>query len=132
MANMESNDTNNAKINNDIIRIYAHEGTTVKIENENEVGKSIFTDIYKRALREINNIIINNKDVIMKSKHRDIYSNETNCYNNIVAFVGGRGFGKTSAMLTVASMLKDDKKYDKLIESGFNYGVDTKDEIKYR
>lgn len=84
----------------------------VKVEKYEEFEKSIFSEVYKKAEELVN-------DTIGENRHN---SNDMNKFvsdniSNIIAFVGKRGMGKSSAMLSFASALdngahfKDQKFY---------------------
>ena len=74
-----------------------------KIETLEEIGKSFFTDTYRNAFSLIEDIVKQSDDIRgNESKDRDKYER----LNNIIAFIGERGAGKTSCMLTVHSILR--------------------------
>lgn len=76
----------------------------VKIEEFEEFGDSIFIEVYKKAVRYTRVIV---EDGI---RWKDDIQNETflsmESYNNIIPFLGDRGMGKSSAMLSFALFLK--------------------------
>lgn len=66
------------------------------------IENSLFSDQYKKALSSIDNLLsLNNSP----STQEDI--NIENPANNIISFIGDRGAGKTSCMLSVAQLLKN-------------------------
>lgn len=83
-----------------ILKIKLGEEYRAKVESVGEFESSIFEDVYRKAFSNVAEII-NNEPKTEKDKKK-IYEN----YNNIIAFVGERGTGKTSAMLSVSGALK--------------------------
>ena len=76
--------------------------TRLYIEGVKEKESSIFSDVYKAFFTELNDKladISDKKDVELRNNH-----------NNIFAFVGDRGSGKTSCMLSVAKMMEESEK----------------------
>lgn len=81
----------------------------VKREELADFDQSIFSDVYLRAVRFVGKIISeNNANLTNVKKYDSDYSIDEQ-FNNIIAFLGGRGMGKSSAMLSFALFLK---KYD--------------------
>lgn len=82
--------------------LYVGDETRVVIENENNENPSIFEEVYKQFF----NKLAEEMPIFVKKDHtNDSLFDRT--INNIYAFVGDRGAGKTSCMLSVASMLKN-------------------------
>lgn len=78
----------------------------VKKDESNKMEQSFFSDVYLQAKSIVNSIVkFNNKDEMGK---KNLETNEIqNSINNVMAFIGRRGTGKTSAMLSVAGALED-------------------------
>ena len=83
---------------------------------EKEFEQSIFHNIYSGAIENV-------ADIISKNEKRNIpwhssdFERFEETINPIIAFVGGRGTGKSSAMSTFSSYLNDSKKDTKWIKS---------------
>lgn len=86
----------------------------VKIENSDEFSDSFFNNIYARAATNIKNIVDNRKK-ITKEENNNIFYKEKSKYNNIIAFLGERGSGKTSSMLSFAKYLVESKNERKIV-----------------
>ena len=92
-----------------IIEISKDEEFKIKIESMDEFDKSFFNEVYEKAAQNVIEIIDNtqeyyeskrfNKNDFLKYKDKEEK-------NNIIAFIGERGAGKTSAMLSFAGALK--------------------------
>lgn len=85
-----------------------------------DLKKSLFKDIYSSALLQIDNYL---ESKGKQAVDKDLQS-YTDSNNNIFAFIGERGSGKTSCMLSVAKMLKDKndallKEYHAIKKHGF-------------
>lgn len=78
----------------------------VKYEHYMEMKKSPFWDIYYQAFEKTKNIILRNDD-IEESEKRGKASKKYRELYNIIPFIGKRGTGKTSAMLSYVEALKD-------------------------
>lgn len=81
-----------------VLKIKLGEEYKAKIEKFEEFENSFFKEVYDKA-RECTRDIINSKN------GEKLHEN----YNNIIAFVGERGMGKTSAMLSFAGALREGK-----------------------
>lgn len=94
-----------------------------KIETLEEIGKSFFTDTYRNAFSLIEDIV-KQSDNIRGNESKDRAKYER--LNNIIAFIGERGAGKTSCMLTVHSILRTlpfaDKRDNRIIQRLGNDG----------
>lgn len=78
----------------------------IKLETIGEFEESIFADVYRRASNDVENILEDNKRV--EQLHKDVRQfDEAEYCNNIVPFLGERGMGKSSAMLSFAYFLKN-------------------------
>lgn len=75
----------------------------VTIENENNLQQSIFLDMYHGAARNVDAIIERNKTVGSNSCEP---TNPDASINTTIAFVGGRGTGKSSAMQSFSNYLQ--------------------------
>lgn len=74
------------------------------VESYEDIKQSIYEDIYKSAKRQVENIVSANKEYIQecrKGKKRTFEG------SNVISFVGRRGTGKTSAMLSFAGILEE-------------------------
>lgn len=79
----------------------------VKYENIESFNDSIFSSIYAQAAQMTKEIIGKNREYQNLAKKRgNSYRNQEQIYN-VISFVGGRGVGKTSCMLSFAEYLKD-------------------------
>lgn len=68
-----------------------------------DLDKSLFKDVYSTAMLQIDNYL----ESIGKQTADTELQSYTDLNNNIFAFIGDRGSGKTSCMLSIAKMLKD-------------------------
>ena len=101
--------------NVNVFRFFHNAETKLYIEGKKEKENSIFSDIYKAFFVEL------------KCKLPDIRRNASdtrecelrNNLNNIFAFVGERGTGKTSCMLSISKMLEENEK-DGIVELNAN------------
>lgn len=80
----------------------------VRCETWEEFSASIFSDVYRKALHLTDKIIVANQEQYTATE-LEKFSNG-NLVSNIIAFLGERGMGKSSAMLSYAFFLK---KYDR-------------------
>ena len=89
---------------NDTIKFKIGEETSPIIETN--LKDSIFSELYRKAFGEINNYIEEiEKPESSTEKSKDLGNKEPR--NNIFAFIGERGAGKTSCMLSVANALSE-------------------------
>lgn len=79
-----------------------------KIEN---YETSIFKDVYDHAAKNIGEII--DSHTLDRKEHNNVYYNYPEC-NNIVALVGERGSGKTSALHSIISFLNAKEYFHKM------------------
>lgn len=77
----------------------------VRTEMFNEAKDSFFKDTYEQAFRAVLSIHQAN----MKRRDKRAWRQQVHDIQNVIAFSGRRGTGKTSAMLTFANALHDDK-----------------------
>jgi hypothetical protein len=80
----------------------------LKIENKDQIQESFFKEIYLQAAEQAANVAIWTKNYLTPDKDSEIKSDfqrEEKEYNNVIAFVGERGTGKSSAMITFAQRL---------------------------
>jgi hypothetical protein len=86
-----------------------------KIEKKEELKGSFFHSVYKQAEALLNGIIEtkNNKENKKNNKDKEEkdYKNVDNDFNNIIAFVGERGSGKTSSMISFSESLRGKTDY---------------------
>jgi hypothetical protein len=85
--------------NTNTFKFFHNAETRLYIEGVKEKENSIFSDVYRAFFTELNDKladIFDEKDVELR-----------NNLNNIFAFVGDRGSGKTSCMLSVAKMMEE-------------------------
>ena len=85
--------------NTNTFKFFHNAETRLYIEGVKEKENSIFSDVYRAFFNELNDKladISDKKDVELR-----------NNLNNIFAFVGERGSGKTSCMLSVAKMMEE-------------------------
>lgn len=82
-----------------IFYITTGEDYKLQIEGKEQFENSIFKELYLDAFKKFEDILGNYKE---KSKE-----NLIDPYNNIIAFVGDRGTGKTSAMLSFEKLIKE-------------------------
>lgn len=73
----------------------------IKCENENCFETSSFRDVYKNAYFMVSQIIESNHKFYSNREKIEEYCNG-NYVSNIVSFLGGRGMGKSSSMLSFA------------------------------
>lgn len=88
--------------NTNTFKFFHNAETRLYIESVKEKENSIFSDVYRAFFNELNEKladISDKKDVELR-----------NNLNNIFAFVGDRGSGKTSCMLSVAKMMAENEK----------------------
>lgn len=79
-------------------------------------SKSIFTDAYKSFLKQLNSYL----DIVGKDSSKDSCKyNKYESENNIFAFIGPRGSGKTSCMLSTTKMLCE-RSYEDSIDEKFS------------
>ena len=94
--------------NESILKI---EGPEVKIESENEWRESYFYDEYNQAFQSVQRIINDNLDKKLKENLIEHSSKKAdskyNRIHNIIPFVGKRGTGKTSVMMSFSTMLEN-------------------------
>lgn len=85
----------------------------VNYEDFHDFGKSYFKYIYKSAYERLDNIIIRNREMLKSKSHGE--ESRYNEISNVLTFIGKRGTGKTSAMLSFMESLKS---YDERLSQG--------------
>ena len=88
-------------IKNQCLEIKIGDEYLSKVECIENFEKSFFSEIYLKAFKSVEEIVKNN------SEKEEFIGYEN--YNNIIAFTGERGTGKTSTMLSVSKVLKNNK-----------------------
>lgn len=91
-----------------------------KVENIDEFSESIFKEIYKKSYESIAEIMKIND--VEKKKERAEKEHDHEDFNNIIAFIGDRGTGKTSCMISLAKSLKEKKDKKEKIEEILGLG----------
>ena len=87
-------------------------------ENKIAVNKTLFTDQYTKAIKEIDNYLnqVSSEEKNNTNNHRTdkdtVILKQNDSLNNIFAFIGDRGTGKTSCMLSVAEYILNERKKD--------------------
>lgn len=93
--------------NNQTVFIKLDAPYRIKYENIESFNDSIFSSVYAQASYLVREIIEKNEEYHNnKRKRGNRYRNQEQIYN-VISFVGGRGIGKTSCMLSFAEYLKD-------------------------
>lgn len=82
--------------------LYVGDETRIVVEDGEKKDRSIFKEVYDKFFDELTRNLPN----IVGECNNDV----DKLTNNIFAFVGERGAGKTSCMMSVASMLRDNDK----------------------
>jgi len=100
--------TNEMVNNKKVLMFKSGEEYKIKIEKPEEFSTSIFRDQYERAFNHVKTIISTQPE---GSHAQDDATNDT--YNNVIAFVGGRGSGKSSAMISFRNAFKSLKETPK-------------------
>lgn len=76
----------------------------IKYESVDSFKDSYFTNVYRTSYESVQDIIDRN----MKFAQPDsLYKNKYNEFTNVLTFIGKRGTGKTSAMLSFMESLKN-------------------------
>lgn len=84
-------------------KFYHNAETRLYVEGANEKADSIFRNVYGSFFKELESQLLDRKKDDSEKRSKDPLNNS----NNIFAFIGERGTGKTSCMLSVAKMLKE-------------------------
>jgi len=90
----------------------------IKIESLGDFESSFFNEIYERAARDTNRIIQEHNAQRKKDLPNDFY--KSSIYNNLIAFVGDRGTGKSSAMTSFCKALIEKEKSESLFINDFH------------
>ena len=92
----------------------------VTYENLSNVDDLVFENVYKEADLTLAKIMRDEVDNMgVEEQYRDVSKDSQSL--NVISFLGGRGRGKTSAMLSFLSSLKKLRKYEKWSETGREY-----------
>lgn len=101
----------------------------IKSEDVNEFDDSIFSEVYQNATKAVKDIIsLNEKYRDWKDCGIERFSNE-NYISNVISFLGERGMGKSSAMLSFAYYLK--KFYKKEFIAGEKYKITSNNNLGF-
>lgn len=84
-------------------------------ENYLDFETSIFRKVYDKAKDLAKQIIERNRDLQKSKTHGNDFRNKEQ-FDNIISFIGRRGTGKTSAMLSFMEALKDHYKFHEVID----------------
>ena len=84
-------------------KFYHNDETRLYIESAKEKDDSIFRGIYRSFFAGLEKKLLDRKKDNSEKRGKEPLNNS----NNIFAFIGERGTGKTSCMLSVAKMLKE-------------------------
>ena len=80
-------------------------------KTDTSIDESIFSAQYKKAISEINDFFNENDAESSNAESYSVFiTNNQETHNNIFAFIGDRGSGKTSCMLSLANLLINSKK----------------------
>lgn len=97
----------------------------IKAEKANEFDDSIFSEVYQRTSEMVMQIIASNEKYESWEEHSlEKFINE-NQISNVISFLGERGMGKSSVMLSFAYYLKTFYQNDDLVKN--KYRVTIKD-----
>ncbi len=91
MQDASRNNGDSGSITNEVLRI---EGSGYKLEKMDEFGQSYYQKEYRQAFQIVERVVNQKED-----GDREV--------QNIIPFIGKRGSGKTSAMMSFANALKD-------------------------
>jgi len=81
-----------------------------KIEDAKDFTDSLMSDVYNDAAGCTLDIMKASEEFLKKNEEKKEKKSDQDFYNNIIAFVGDRGTGKSSAMLSFANALVSDLK----------------------
>lgn len=84
-------------------KFYHNAETRLYVEGANEKADSIFRNVYGSFFKELESQLLDRKKDGSNKRVGELQDN----LNNIFAFIGERGTGKTSCMLSVAKMLEE-------------------------
>lgn len=85
------------------IKIGEGDALRIKVEKYEDINESFFREIYINAAESVKHIVDNTNS---KNDEKEVNLNQ-NQYNNIISFIGERGTGKSSAMISFNHFLKD-------------------------
>ena len=80
----------------------------IRVEDISEFSGSFFRDIYVSAANSVEDIVFNTKLYHSQNEVNctDTYNKSLEEYNNIIAFIGDRGAGKSSGMVSFSEALR--------------------------
>lgn len=117
------------------LKIVLGEEYKIKVEKIGDFKDSIFKELYKKAFEKTKEILESNGNTSDNDKSEcNSKNNQSDYYNNIMAFVGERGTGKTSSMLSVSNVLKKEdgkEEKDKFVKSEFNLELSNKKRLSH-
>ena len=99
--------------NKKVLKIIIGEETQPVVESHERRANSLFSELYDKAFDCINTFL----GAQQSKKEQSANELENDIVNNVIAFIGDRGSGKTSCMLSVANMLvksKEKSEFEKL------------------
>lgn len=111
-----------------VIKFYLGEESRLVIDDLWSKNESIFKDSYETALNIVRDYVKNKEELNGAESAIKFFRQTADVIdNNIIAFIGDRGTGKSSCMLSVANMLKNisdardevEKEISKKCENGF-------------
>jgi len=113
--------------NESVLKIILDEGTRPVVESLKDKDTSLFRELYDKTFLSIEQYLssVGYEKGVEKDDSNAVDKKErivkTDNPNNIIAFLGERGSGKTSCMLSVAQMLQDKSNNNKIqIKNGDN------------
>lgn len=89
-----------------LIRYKKIETNEIHYEDIKDFQNSLYKNVYREAFKQVENILNCNSSDDEKAESGNLYRKKKQI-NNIISFIGGRGTGKTSAMLSFMEALKD-------------------------
>lgn len=106
--------------NTSAIKFYLGEESRLVIDDFQTKNESIFKDSYNTALSIVKDFIRNEEKTKHNESAKNFFRQTADVIdNNIIAFIGERGTGKSSCMLSVANMLKNVSSFDDKIDTNF-------------
>ena len=115
-------------VDSTVIKFYLGEESRLVIDDLGSKNESIFKDSYETALNIVRDYVKNKEKPNGAESVVNFFRQTADVIdNNIIAFIGDRGTGKSSCMLSVANMLKNisdardeiEKEISKKCENGF-------------
>lgn len=114
-----------------ILRFYIGDKSELnisKLYERDELNNNLFSESFKQALREIDIVlpkICTNDDLSESNEEECVPLVEKNL-NNVFGFIGDRGSGKTSSMMSVAVSLKDSRLFQQKNMGGLYPSIERK------